>query len=79
MKFIIPATTLLYASVQAEDTTEAPEEIGGRKFNSIVGMAHSQITTSFSKPSSVIKSTNTDATVSQVVLKPLEKFYHIPK
>jgi len=49
MKFIIPATTLLYASVQAEDTTEAPEEIGGRKFNSIVGMAHSQITTSFSK------------------------------
>jgi len=49
MKFIIPATTLLYATVQAEDTTEAPEEIGGRKFNSIVGMAHSQITTSFSK------------------------------
>lgn len=43
MKFIIASTAVLATLSNAE------EDLGPRKFNSIVGMAHSQITTNLSK------------------------------
>lgn len=46
MKFIAASTLALAAIAKAEDVTD---DIGPRKFNSIVGMAHSQITTNLSK------------------------------
>jgi len=48
MKFIISSTALLALIAKGENTTEDSDELG-RKFNSIVSMAHSQITTSHSK------------------------------
>lgn len=45
MKFIIASATLALAA-HAEDV---PETLDPRKFNSIVGMAHSQVTTSLDK------------------------------
>lgn len=45
MKFILASTAVLAAVAKAEDSADDL----GRKFNSIVGMAHSQITTNLSK------------------------------